>query len=122
MGTDNERGNPMADSGQILEIYSTGPMTVLGFGGRDILDRVDIGACRNEIVALVKQHGTKKLAFDLTGVKLVPSGMLGLLASLRQLNVEVHLCNPSDDVREVLEVTNLDRILQVYDIELEKDG
>lgn len=110
----------MADNGQVLEIYSTGPMTVLGFGGREILDQVDIGACRSEIIELVKQHNTQKLAFDLTGVKLVPSGLLGLLASLRQLNVEVHLCNPSDDVREVLEVTKLDQILQVYDVELEK--
>ena len=111
----------MTDNGQILEIYSTGPMTVLGFGGHEILDQVDIGACRDEIIALVKQHDTKKLAFDLTGVKLVPSGMLGLLASLRQLKVEVHVCNPSDDVREVLEVTKLDQILQVYDVQLEKD-
>ncbi len=110
----------MTDSGQILQIYSTGPMTVLGFGGREILDQLDIGACRNEIIALVKEHNTEKLAFDLTGVKLVPSGMLGLLASLRQLNVEVHVCNPSDDVREVLEVTKLDQILQVYDVEIDK--
>ncbi len=111
----------MTDSGQILQIYSTGPMTVLGFGGREILDQLDIGACRKEIIALVKEHSTEKLAFDLTGgVKLVPSGMLGLLASLRQLNVEVHVCNPSDDVREVLEVTKLDQILQVYDVEIDK--
>lgn len=109
----------MDESGQILEVYSTGPMTVLGFGGKDILDQIDISTCREEIIALVKQHECEKLAFDLTGVKLIPSGMLGLLASLRQLNVEVHLCNPSDDVREVLEVTKLDKIMQVYDVELE---
>ena len=114
------KGSQMTDSGPILQIYSTGPMTVLGFGGREILDQLDIGACRSEIIALVKEHSTEKLAFDLTGVKLVPSGMLGLLASLRQLNVEVHVCNPSDDVREVLEVTKLDQILQVYDVEIEK--
>ncbi len=110
----------MSDSGQVLEIYQTGPMTVLGFGGHAILDQIDIGACRDEIIGLVKQYDVEKLAFDLTGVRLIPSGLLGLLASVRNLNVEVHLCNPSDDVREVLEVTKLDEILQVYDVELEK--
>ena len=111
----------MDESGQVLEVYRTGPMTVLGFGGRDILDQVDIGTCREEIIALVQQPECEKLAFYLTGVKLVSSGMLGLLASLRQLNVEVHLCNPSEDVREVLEVTKLDKIMQVYDVELDRE-
>jgi len=111
----------MSEDGQVLEIYRTGPMTVLGFAGKEILDQVDIGACRDEIIELVKEHNAEKLAFDLTGLRLIPSGMLGLLASLRQLNVEVHLCNPSDDVREVLEVTCMDQILQVYDIDLQKE-
>jgi anti-sigma B factor antagonist len=110
----------MADDDQILEIYQTGTMTVVGFGGHEILDQIDIGTCREELIELVKQHSAQTLAFDLTGVKLVPSGMLGLLASLRQLKIEVHLCNPSEDVREVLEVTCLDQILQVYDVDLKK--
>jgi len=111
----------MADEGQILEVYQTGPMTVVGFGGQEILDQIDIGSCRDELIELVKQHNAQTLAFDLTGVKLVPSGLLGLLASLRQLEIEVHLCNPSVDVREVLSVTCLDQVLQVYDVELKKD-
>lgn len=112
----------MTNESQVLEIYRTGPMTVVGFGNREILDQIDIGACREELIALVKEHEAKSLVFDLAGVKLIPSGMLGLLASLRRLNVEVHLCNPSDDVREVLQVTKLDQVLQVYDVDLEKDA
>ena len=103
----------------ILDVYSIGPTTVVGFGGRDVLDGVNLAACREEIVALIAREHCRVPAFDLTGVKLIPSGLLGLLASVRQLGTEVHLYNPSSDVREVLSVTNLDRLMPVHDIDLD---
>lgn len=96
-----------------LHVYSAGPVTVLGFGGKKILDQIDLAACRNQIVDLVKQHKSHTLAFDLTGVRLMPSGLLGMLVSLKQLGVEIQLFNPSEDVREVLSVTRLDTQFQV---------
>ena len=66
---------------------------------------------------LFREHHCEVLAFDLTGVKLVPSGMLGMLASLGRLGVEVLLFNPSDEIREVLEVTRLDTVLQIQKVE-----
>lgn len=108
----------MPTSHEVLRVYETGPLTVVGFGGREILDQIDLTECRAEIVTLLEQNQCKVLAFDLTGVKYIPSGLLGLLASLRKLNVEVHLYNPSPDVREVLEVTKLDSILKLHDIQL----
>ncbi len=74
--------------------------------------------CREEIIDLLKVHDCKDLAFDLTGVRYVPSGMLGLLASLRRLGIQVHLYNPSADVREVLLVTHLDRLFEIHDLDL----
>ena len=102
----------------ILEVYSVGPTTVVGFGGRDLLDTVNLAACRDEVVALISREQCQVLAFDLTGVKLIPSGLLGLLASIRQLGAEVHLYNPSQDVREVLDVTGLDRLMPVHEVDL----
>ena len=102
----------------IMEVYSVGPTTVVGFGGRDVLDCVNLAACREEIVALIAREHCRVLAFDLTGVKLIPSGLLGLLASVRQLGAEVHLYNPSEDVREVLAVTNLDKLMPVHEIDM----
>jgi len=98
---------------EILEIYEKGPLTVLGFGGYEVLDHVDVTECRDEIAALVEANDCKVLAFDLTRVKMIPSGLLGLLASLRKMGVEVHVYNPSEDVREVLEITRLDTIINV---------
>lgn len=101
-----------------LQVYKTGPLTVVGFGGQEVLDQVDLSSCRTEVVELLERHNCEVLAFDMTGVKLIPSGLLGLLASFRKLGIEVHLYNPSPDVREVLEITKLDQIFEVHDIEV----
>ena len=66
----------------VLRVYETGPLTVVGFGGAEVLDQIDLVECREEILELLQLHECKTLAFDLTGVRYVPSGMLGLLASL----------------------------------------
>jgi anti-anti-sigma factor len=102
----------------ILKVYETGKLTVVGFGGRELLDQVDIGDCRQEIEELVKQNGCETLAFDMTGVKLIPSGLLGLLASIREDKIEVQIYNPSRDVREVLEITKLDQVISIHDVDV----
>jgi len=114
----------MTNDKPTLEDYQTGELTVVGFGGQEILDQIDLTGCRSEVVALVETHKCKILAFDMTGVKLVPSGMLGLLTSIRNLGVEVQIYNPSVDVNEVLEITRLNTIMSVHyiDVHAKKDG
>lgn len=107
----------MAAERRVLEVYRSGRLTVVGFG--DVpLDRINVSDCRDEITALVRENACEVLAVDLTGATMIPSGLLGLLASLRQLKVEVHVYNPSEDVREVLEITKLDQVLHVHELEL----
>ena len=101
-----------------LEVYEAGELTVLGFGGREVLDRISLGQCREELMALIRELDCKTLAFDLTGVRLIPSGMLGLLCSIWKQGVAVHLYNPSQDVREVLEITKLDGLFELHEVEL----
>lgn len=108
----------MPISHEMLRVYEAGPLTVVGFGSDAIPDQIDLGECREEIVELLELHECKELAFDLTGVRYIPSGMLGLLASLRKLGVQVHLYNPSSDVREVMQITHLDRIFKIHDLDL----
>jgi len=104
--------------GGILQVYHTGPLCVAGFGGKDILDTFSVKDIRDELLELVKANQCETLAIDLTGVKLIPSGMLGLLASMRDLNIEIHLYNPSDDIREVLEITKLNQFMHLHDVEI----
>ena len=91
----------------ILKVYQTGPLTVVGFGGVDVPDEVCIAGYRDQLMQLVELHQCQVLAFDLSGVKLVPSGMLGVLVSLRKRVQRLELYNASPDVEEVLRLTNL---------------
>ncbi len=104
----------------VLQIYDAGETTVVGFCGEEILDEINVAACRTEIIDILKRHDCSVLAFDLTGVRLIPSGLLGLLSSIRQMGVEVHLYNPSDDVREVLAITHLDRVMPIHVVEVDR--
>jgi hypothetical protein len=62
----------------LLKVYSAGEVTVLGFGGSDVPSEFNAAHYRAAISDLVKAHHSTIVAFDLTGVRLVPSGMLGL--------------------------------------------
>ena len=104
--------------GGILQVYHSGPLCVAGFGGRDVLDTFSVKGIRDELLELVKVQQCETLALDLTGVNLIPSGMLGLLSSIRNLGIEIHLYNPSDDIREVLEITKLNQFMHLHDVEI----
>ncbi|HBN78523.1 MAG TPA: anti-sigma factor antagonist [Planctomycetaceae bacterium] len=108
----------MAYQAGCLTIYQAGELTVVGFGGQDAVANLNLAECRDELVKVIKEHNCKVLAFDLTGVKLIPSGTLGLIAAMRNLGVTVHIYNPSDDVRDVLEITKLDTIIEVHEVEI----
>ena len=100
----------------VLKVYQTGELTVVGFGGRDVPNEVCIAAYRTQLFDLIAKHNCRVLAFDLTGVQLVPSGMLGVLSSIRQRVERVELYNPSPDVMEVLRITKLDRLFDIKEV------
>ena len=102
----------------VLEVYQAGELTVVGFGGQKILHDINVAPVHDQVLQLVKDHGCKEFAFDLTGVQFIPSGMLGIMASLRRQGIKVHIYNPSDDVRDVLQTTNLLELFQLHEIDL----
>lgn len=102
----------------LLEVYQSGPLTVVGFGGREIVDQFNLAEYRDELLGLMESHGCHALAIDLTGVQILPSGLLGILASLHRNGVKVSLFNACDTIREVLEITHLDQILQLHEVEI----
>ena len=85
----------------ILHVYQSGELTVVGFGGVDVPGEVSVAAYREQLYELVDQCDCKTIAFDLTGVKMKNRGL------------SVELFNASSDVRDVLQVTGLDRLLQL---------
>jgi len=100
----------------VLNVYQTGPLTVVGFAGQDVPDEVCIAAYRDQLFKLIEDSHCRVLAFDLTGVVLVPSGMLGVLVSLRKRLDRVELYNPSKDVLDVLEMTKLNALFDIREV------
>lgn len=110
----------LTDDG-LLKVYSAGPVTVLGFGGQDVPSEFNAAHYRAAISDLVRLNQSTIVAFDLTGVRLVPSGMLGLLVSLTRIEglpLRIQVFNPSTDVKEVLSITKLNRMIEVHEVEL----
>ena len=108
-------GNRPVDS-SVLKVYQTGEVTVVGFGGQDVPDDICIAAYRTELFELIARHNCKVMAFDLTGVQLMPSGLLGVLSSIRKRVERVEVYNPSASVLEVLQVTHLDRLFDIKEV------
>lgn len=104
---------------QVLKVYQTGELTVVGFGGQDVPDEICISGYREQLIRMIDEFKVKVLAFDLTGVTLIPSGMLGVLTSLRSKVDRIELYNPSADVREVLQMTRLEQLFEIKEVAFE---
>jgi hypothetical protein len=104
---------PMIDLSSRLQVLATEPVLVIGFGGRDLPPEHVLGRYLNEIGELIERTGCRELAFDMQGVLMVPSGFLGVIASITKRGVAVSIRHPSTDVREVLELTHFDQIVKI---------
>ena len=115
-----EKQYALTDDG-LLQVYSVGKTTVLGFGGKDVPSEFNAAHYRAAITDLLIANNSDTVAFDLTGVQLVPSGMLGLLVSLRQLEglePKVQVFNPGKDVTEVLQITKLNTLIEIHEVDV----
>lgn len=104
----------------VLKVYSVGETTVLGFGGNDVPSEFNAAHYRSAITDLLRSNNCSTVAFDVGGVRLIPSGMLGLLVSLRKiegLTPTVQLFNPSPDIEEVLQITKLNTMIEVHQLD-----
>jgi anti-anti-sigma regulatory factor len=96
-----------------LQIIETGLRTVLGFGTADLPPEHALGRYLTALTKLIEREGCVELVFDLGGVSAVPSGFLGVMASILKQGVAVSVKHASQEVREVLALTNFDRLVKV---------
>jgi len=66
------------------------------------------------LCAAVRQEG-RNATLDLTGVDAIDAAGIGSLVSLQASGIYLTLLNPTDQVREVLRVTQLDSIFEIRD-------
>jgi anti-sigma B factor antagonist len=101
------------DTSHRLQVLQTEPVAVIGFGGRDLPPEHVLGQYLGEIGELLDRTGSRELAFEMEGVVIIPSGFLGVIASITKRGVAVSVRHPSKDVREVLELTHFDQIVKI---------
>ena len=97
----------------LLKVVQAGEVTIMAFGEQGARDTTCIVTYHNKLVELIDQHKCRSLIFDMRGVWFLPSKVLGALLSLRKLVDRIELQNLSDDVREVLHVTQLDQAFHI---------
>jgi anti-anti-sigma factor len=99
-----------------LRVVETGLKTVIGFESGLETDH-SISSYRDEIHDLIEQHNTEELVIDLSRIDFVPSGMLGLIASLRRDNsrLRVAVLNANEATRETFKITRLDQLVELRD-------
>ncbi len=95
-----------------LEVQKSPHVTVLRCSGRIVH-----GDGADTLLRAAMSQDSRHLQIDLSGVKAIDAGGLGVLAALgkwaKDGNRTIQLTNPSKRVREALEATNLSSVLQV---------
>jgi len=96
-------------------IVKNGCCTIIKFSNIEVPDEVCIAMYRDQIYELLKDPTCEMLRFDLTGVHFLPSGMLGLLTSVKKRGINVEVTNACQSIRDSLGVTRLDTLITVCD-------
>lgn len=98
----------------LLRITREGSILTIGFNRADVPDEVSIASYRNQVLHSLDEYpDCRRLTFDVTQIKMLPSGMLGLLASVKKRGREVEILNPSKDIQEALRVTRLNTLFKI---------
>jgi anti-anti-sigma factor len=98
-----------------LETRNRGDVTIIHCQGRIVYR--DEAAALSRMVGEVLQNGGKVI-LDLSGVHSIDSAGIGELASLHSLalsqNADLKYASPSPLVRDLLDLTNLDSVLEIH--------
>ena len=103
---------------RFFEIEQVGEVKVVRFSPDLILSGQKAEAVGEQLQALVNAPGQNRLLLDFANVRSVSSLVLGKLVELTKnadlAGGRVALCNLRPDIREILEITRLNRILRLY--------
>ena len=100
-----------------LEVEDIGDVTVVSFTDRKILDEQNIQIIGEQLFGLVDESGRKKLLLNFGNVEYMSSAALGKLITLNKKvqssGGKLVLCNIDPQIREVFEITKLDKLFVI---------
>ena len=100
-----------------LEVENIGDVTVVNFVDRKILDEQNIQVIGEQLFSLVDELGRRKVLLNFKNVEFLSSAALGKLITMNRkvqaVRGKLVLCNISKEIREVFEITKLDKFFKI---------
>jgi len=100
-----------------LEVEDIGDVTVVNFVDRRILDEQNIQIIGEQLFSLVDEVGRRKILLNFGNVEFLSSAALGKLITMNRkvqaVRGKLVLCNISKEIREVFEITKLDKLFTI---------
>jgi anti-sigma B factor antagonist len=104
-----------------LEVEDIGDVTVVNFTDRKILDEQNIQIIGEQLFSLVDEIGRRKILLNFRNVEYLSSAALAKLITLnkklQEVNGRLILCNIAAQIKEVFEITKLNRLFTIFDDE-----
>jgi anti-sigma B factor antagonist len=106
-----------------LQIEQIGQVTVVSLTNRKLLVEESIQAVGEDLFRLVEQSGRTKLLLNFSNVEHMSSAVLGMLVRLNKKVLvsggKLALCGIDPQIREVFEITKLDKVFSIHSDEQE---
>jgi len=100
-----------------LEVEDYGEITVVNFIDRKILDEQNIQKIGEDLFSLIDELGRKKILLNFSNVEYLSSAALGKFITLNKKvqasGGKLVMCNISDDIYEVFEITKLNKLFNI---------
>ena len=101
-----------------LEVEDIGDIAVVNFLDKKILDEQNIQAIGEDLFRLVDELGRKKILLNFGNVEFLSSAALGKLITLNRklqgVRGRLVLCGITKEIREVFEITRLDKLFTIH--------
>jgi anti-sigma B factor antagonist len=100
-----------------LQVEDIGDVSVVSFTDKKILDEQNIQVIGEQLFSLVDELGRKKILLNFGNVEYMSSAALGKLITLNKkvqgAGGKLVLCNIDANIREVFEITRLDKLFVI---------
>jgi len=90
-----------------LNLSHSGDRILVGFNYKDMPDETRVARYRAQLLDFVKRTNCKSLKFDMKGIKIVPSRMLGFFVSLKNEGHDIELVDLEQAVQDIIRITKL---------------
>lgn len=108
----------------LFEVREAGVVSIVRFADEIGSFSQRTADLHEQLSRFIGEQECLKIVIDLRDTTYLPSSVLGVMVQLHNQGCEVNLANASDDVAEVLEITQLDRMIHVNKIDVDpwEDG